>query len=460
MSQILFQKIPALKLIVIVSVVLTTQCQAMERDNSHELSLVELRHRKVICTEPEYSIANPHTAKMRYEPEQQVEWVRDKLLIVSNDIFGARVGQLTVINPKTKETICTKEGNFREAFFCGEGREIVVAKIDHTTEVYAINNKRKSMVSNYSLKGCAWGWISGDEVIVYDRLSPCNNFYFFDLRTATKRFFLSEGYDKYLYYIAIKKGDTSEITIGRKNSINVVDIPTQIIKKTITLPEGNFVLRLGWSPDQKKLFVYVANMRASGRSLWIFSADNFEKPLSVLSDRGSVAKWHNNSNFILTCWRNQIYLQNANNGEVLRKFQKKDSVVPYSYALAPWIDKSNFDKSNFIVTSDQGKVYVRDSTTGYLYRTFKKVAPENKVDWATDSAQVECENLDDTLDSQAVFVAEYIQGLCFNSDCTKIAAATQNSIDIWSIDDEKIKEKITEEMDALSPKDALWYCAT
>ncbi len=450
-----------MKLIVIVSVVLTTQCQAMERDNSHELSLVELRHRKVICTEPEYSIANPLKAKMGDEEyrgnvfnEQQVEWVGDKLLIVSSD-YGGKVGQLTVINPKTKETICTKEGDFRKALFCDEGREIA-AETYPDTSVYAINNKRKSMVSNYSLKDtCVLGWISGDEVIVYDLLSYDGNLYLFDLRTAAKMLFLSDCYDQNFDHVAIKKGDTSEITIGNGRRIHVVDISTRIIKKIITLPEENCVRSLGWSPNQKKLFVHSGDPEYKRVSLLIFSADNFEKPLSVLPDRDHRAKWHNNSNFILTCCRNQIYLQNANNGEVLRKFQKKDSVVPYRYALAPWIESNFIDRSNFIVTSEQGKVYVRDSTTGKLYRTFKKVAPENKVDWAADSAQVECENLGDTLDSQAVFVAESIQSLCFNSDCTKIAAATQNSVDIWSIDD----EKITEEIDALSPKDALWYRA-
>jgi len=385
-SQIIFQKTPALKLIVIVSVVLTAQCQAMERDNSHELS-------SMICTQPQYSFNNPAIAKIEDEEErkfarsvrtvQMVAWQGNSLLIssplpISPHLLpghSKEVGCLTVINPETQKTIWSEDGNFYDVSLGGQGLEVAGTRVFgyskrsyHSSvlpeaSVYAIKsgNQIMSKRSSQYAYPCTIGWLSRDTVSISDtELSILN------LQTMENRVFAGHKTYKTGSLVVPRRGGSSEITLGYNDKIEMIDIATGKSKKTISLKsDDQVVMNLDWNPEGSKLFVlFCLRIMAASKigSLFVYSSrDSFTKPF-VVNDRDiAVAVWLDNDH-IVTAKGKQIYLQNANDGKVVKTFQKKG---------------------------------------------------------------------DD----------EDICDVCINSPGTKIASATKNSVDIWPIDDEKSTEE-------------------
>jgi len=362
--QIIFKKKNALRLVVIVTVVLAVQCQAMERYGSPRLS-------SIVCIKPEYSFGNPavdsianaEDKKSVYKLGQRVAWKNNYLLISSPlvDDKGDR-GQLTVVNTKTREIVWSPKGNFYNLSFCSQGLEfaaIICENNMYESHVYAIKSRTKTMSYHHpeSWVSCFLEWISRDEIIIFSG----KKMYKMNLKTAAMSDFLMSK-DCYCYptCVAIRNSDIPEITIGWYNEIKIVDSSTGKVKKASPLLQGAIVRKLSWSPDREKLIAHRSPYGSMEIGyLSIYDRSNLEKPIFVLEGRDSVSKWLDNDR---------------------------------------------------IVTTDGNKIYLENVGTGTIEKIF-----QNYGGWISD--------------------------ICINSEGTKIASATKDSVDIWPIEDEKLTEK-------------------
>ncbi len=371
--QIIFKKKNALRLVVIVTVVLAVQCQAMERDGFQGLS-------SIVCTKPEYSFGNPAVDSIANAEDkksvhtfgQMVAWKNNYLLISSPlmNVKGNR-GRLTVLNTKTREIVWSIKGTFYNISFCSQGLEFAAIITDqqdnmYESHVYAIKSRQKTM-SHHNQEywvSCLLEWISRDEIIICSG----EKMYKMNLKTAAMSdFLMSKDCYGYPRCVAIRNGGIAEMTIGGKDEIKIVDSVTGVVKKA-SPPLGKLVCSLSWNSDGEKLLACVNSSYIDEiGSLWVYSLDNLDEPILKLRNRSVRAKWLDNDR---------------------------------------------------IVTTDGTRIYIqKDDDT--IEKIFQKIG-EN---------------------SDAINDCDFINDICINSEGTKIASATKNSVDIWPIDDEKLTEK-------------------